>query len=377
LPHYGIGRLNSDGSVDTSFVPGLVGEVYSLAGQEDGRILVAGYFYKSESSSEPENIARINPDGTLDVNYNPWTYEPVNSMVLQADGKIVVGGSFRMLNGEPRRYLGRLNSDGTLDTAFNPGVSNNIRLGSDVWSLAVQTDGRIVVGGFFTELAGQSREFIGRLNADGTLDATFNPGADRDVLCLAIQADGRILAGGSFTSLGGQPRNRIGRLNATAPATQGLAFDGSSITWLRGGASPEVSRATFDYSPDGLDWFALGFGTRIDGGWELTGLSLSDNAIIRAQGYVAGGYGNGSSWFVRSWAGVPTPRLHALGIDNNGFRFTFESVPGVDYVIEQRNSFTVGDWTTLEKRSASRSLETVTDTSAVGNMRFYRVTVVP
>jgi len=63
-----------------------------------------------------------------------------------------------------------------------------------------------------------------------------------------IQADGKILVGGEFTLLAGQPRSHIGRLNSTGPAAENLAFDGATITWLRGGTSPEIWHANF-YAP--------------------------------------------------------------------------------------------------------------------------------
>ena len=102
--------------------------------------------------------------------------------------------------------------------AYDPGANY------DVYALAVQADGRILVGGVFTTLGGggtgtTTRNYLGRLNADGSLDASFNPGANSIVYALAVQADGKILVGGSFTTLGGggigtTARNRIGRLNA-------------------------------------------------------------------------------------------------------------------------------------------------------------------
>ena len=86
---------------------------------------------------------------------------------------------------ESRNYLGRLNADGTLDTGFNPGANGWVR------SLAVQPDGKILVGGDFTLLGGQSRNYLGRVNADGTVDTGFNAGANDIVLCMAVQADGK------------------------------------------------------------------------------------------------------------------------------------------------------------------------------------------
>ena len=164
----------------------------------------------------------------LPDDFNPGANDSVYSLAVQADGKILVGGYFTTLGGQTRNYLGRLNPDGTLDTGFNPGAN------SYVYSLAVQADGKILVGGVFSTLGGQTRNGIGRLNPDGTLDTAFNPGANGgSVDSLAVQADGKILVGGQFTTLGGQTRNRIGRLNPDG--TLDTAFNpgaNSSVTSL-------------------------------------------------------------------------------------------------------------------------------------------------
>jgi uncharacterized delta-60 repeat protein len=196
--------------------PQMVDRVYSLAVQADGKILVGGEF--TTLGGQPRHhLARLNADGTLDPTFNPGAGNPqtvdrVYSLAVQADGKILVGGRFRTLGGQSRLNLGRLNADGTLDPTFNPGASWT------VYSLAVQADGKILVGGNFTRLGGQPRACLGRLNADGTLDPTFNPRAEGGnspfVDSLVVQADGKILVGGRFRTLGGQPRDSLGRLNA-------------------------------------------------------------------------------------------------------------------------------------------------------------------
>src|SRR5262249_47711501 len=146
------------------------------------------------------NLGRLNPNGTLDGSFNPAPEADVLSLAVQADGKILVGGWFTGLGGQPRSRIGRLNVNGTLDTSFNPGAtydpSPNV---TRVESLAVQADGRILVGGWFTTLGGRPRNHLARLKADGTLDTDFNPGADSDVLTLAVQADKKIMLGGNFT----------------------------------------------------------------------------------------------------------------------------------------------------------------------------------
>jgi uncharacterized delta-60 repeat protein len=301
-----IGRLNADGSVDTGFNPGADNDVSSLIVQADGKILVGGRFTTLGGQART-NIARLNPDGSLDTTFNPGTSggsSGVYSMAVQTDGKIVVGGYFTNLCGQERYYLGRLNADGSLDISFNLGAAGFSGV-EYVNSLAVQADGKIVVGGHFTNLGGQPRSCIGRLNADGSVDTTFNPGASgglTDVITLALQADGKIVAGGTFTTLGGQPRDYIGRLNTTELATQSLSSDGSPITWLRGGTSPEVWRTSFEVCTNGTDWINVGEGRRIAGGWQATGVSFPTNAAIRARGFVSDG--GSSSWFVESSAAL-------------------------------------------------------------------------
>src|SRR5262249_37190834 len=143
--------------------------------------------------------------------------------------------------------------------------------------------GKILVGGGFTTLGGggtgtTTRNRIGRLNGDGTLDTSFDPGANFAVLALAVQAGGKILVGGQFTMLGGggtgtTTRNNIGRLTNTGVALQNLSVSSNtSVLWQRSGASPEVDRVTFEQSSDGVSYTPLGSGTRISGGWQLTGL---------------------------------------------------------------------------------------------------------
>jgi uncharacterized delta-60 repeat protein len=316
-PRNCIGRLNPDSTLDPGFNPGAGGDyepsVSSLAVQADGKILVGGSF--TTLGGQPRNcIGRLNPDGTLDAGFNPGADGLVSSLVVQADGRILVGGHFTTLGGQTRRYIGRLNPDGTLDTGFNPGANN------DVYSLGLQADGKILVAGGFTTLGGQSRERIGRLNPDGTLDTVFNPGADGSVSSLVVQADGKILVGGGFGTLDGQLRSRVGRLNATDPATQSLSYDGSIITWLRGGTSPEVWSTTFDCSTNGGDWMVLGMGTRIPGGWQLAGMSLPANSTLRARGHTAGGqYSgyNGSSWIAESLLFIGDPVITSAPVSQN------------------------------------------------------------
>jgi uncharacterized delta-60 repeat protein len=171
----------------------------------------------------PFGLLHAQTPGTPD-DFNPGADDWVYSLAVQPEGKTLVGGSFTVLGGQTRNRIARLNADGSLDTTFNPGANNWVQ------SLAVQADGKTLVGGVFTSLGGQTRNYLARLNADGSLDTTFNLGANAWVHSLAVQADGKILVGGQFTFLGGQTRNGLARLNA----------DGSLDTTFNPGANSWV-----------------------------------------------------------------------------------------------------------------------------------------
>src|SRR5262249_30883147 len=143
-------------------------------------------------------------DGTLDTGFDPnATTGDVNCVVVQPDGKILLGGLFTDLrpNGffSQRLRIARVNSDGTIDTGFDPEANNGVN------SIALQPDGNIVIGGDFTTLqpnggATVTRNRVARLNANGTVD-TFNPNANGGLTSVAVQPDGKVVIGGGFTTL--------------------------------------------------------------------------------------------------------------------------------------------------------------------------------
>jgi len=208
-----IARLNSDGTLDTSFTigTGFNNGVFAIVLQPDGKILVGGNF-TSYNGTAQNRIARLNSDGTLDTSFNTGTGfgGSVSAIVLQPDGKILVGGNFTSYNGTTQNRITRLNSDGTLDTSFNIGTGFN----SGVVSIALQPDGKILMGGWFTSYNGTTQNYIARLDSDGTLNTSFNIGTgfSNAVYEIALQPDGKILVGGWFTSYNGQTANRIVRL---------------------------------------------------------------------------------------------------------------------------------------------------------------------
>lgn len=153
----------------------------------------------------------------LDPSFNPNANSDVFALAAQPDGKILVGGNFTMLGDTPRSRLARLNPDGSIDATFNPSPNSNVN------ALAVQPDGRILVGGGFTTIAGIGRIRLARLHPDGSIDPTFTAGADSTVFTLAVQADGKILAGGLFSFINNNQRRLIARMNSDGSLDQAFA----------------------------------------------------------------------------------------------------------------------------------------------------------
>src|SRR5262249_27632263 len=138
-----------------------------------------------------------------------------------------------------------------------------------------------------------------------------------------------------FNKVGGQLRTNIARLNNTEPAVQNLSFEGSTITWLRGGSSPDVWRTTFESSTDAVSWSFLGAGQRIAAGWRLTNVSVPTGATIRARGFMAsGGRAEGIvETIIRVLPQILTTD-RALGVASNKFGFHVSGTAGQAVVVE-------------------------------------------
>lgn len=210
----GIGRMNNDGSVDASFTPGdgANGFVTSIGLAPGGKILIGGGF-TSFNGSGRNSLARLNANGTLDNTFNIGTGANgiIRSVALQQDGKVLIAGEFTQFNGTNRNYVARLNTDGSVDDTFNPEVGPN----DTVFSIASETDGSVLIGGSFVTVSGLDRSFIARLNGDGTVATNFNlgAGANGPIYSVVPQPNGKILIGGAFTGFNFVPQHFVARLN--------------------------------------------------------------------------------------------------------------------------------------------------------------------
>jgi len=240
LTRFGIARFNYDGSLDTTFDVGAYGGISSIAIQNDCKIVICGSFkaigevidiMEVDHICKGDNpgIARLNPDGSLDTTFNPdiGDNQKFASIAIQSDGKILLGSSFLNTDGEKNNciVIVRLNSDGTTDQVFKPpkfDLVNKMYYGY-ISSIVVQPDGKILVVGLLKTSAGK---YIARLHSDGTIDTTFgigtaiNPNQYIDIDSIVLQTDGKMLLGGSFTTIVSAKKNHIVRLNSDGTLDQ-------------------------------------------------------------------------------------------------------------------------------------------------------------
>ena len=207
------GALGAAGDLDAAYNPNPGSYVFCGALQPDGKLVIGGDFGNIGATAR-SRIARLDANGVVDAAFNPGANNYVRSLVVQADGKIIVGGAFTTIAGGARNMIARLNADGTLDTTFNPNITGAGTISDGVIAMATQPDGKIVVGGVFTAVGGVTRNYVARLNADGTLDAAFNPNANSWVTCMSLRSDGKIFIGGLFTSVGASSGGSLALLNA-------------------------------------------------------------------------------------------------------------------------------------------------------------------
>ena len=214
-----LARLNSDGTRDNTFGANLGflnSTVFAIAVQSNGLIVIGGQFtqvHDGGSTQRRFGIAWLNSSGeqqsALYLASRSQAVSQVYAISAQPDGKILVGG----IIGAKR--LARLNADGTEDTAF----FTNLGTGFNDYpnAIAIQADGKILVGGSFSQFNGVTRNRLVRLNADGTEDTGFTVGTgfNNTVRAIALQSDGRILVGGQFTQYNGTSQNYIARLTSS------------------------------------------------------------------------------------------------------------------------------------------------------------------
>ncbi|MCB2409313.1 T9SS type A sorting domain-containing protein [Hymenobacter lucidus] len=283
----GIARLNANGSYDDTFVPTLeAGSVVTdITVQPDGKILLAGNLNPSSTNI---GLLRLTATGTVDSGFTPPAFASGsignlyfdNNIVLQPDGKILVSGFFSLSAGGPANGVARLNANGTLDASFQVGAGPN----GSITGLALQANGTVLVSGYFSAFNGRQSALV-QLSSTGALDAAFVPTFQLPgvIYAVARQADGKLLVGGTFTELNGQVAYRLARLNADG--TLDAAFSGNT------GALPGPVNA-IQIQPDGkilLNSSALVLRLNANGSYDNTFTAAFFQGLINALALQADG----------------------------------------------------------------------------------------
>ena len=218
-------RLQTTGVPDPAYITQNTGAPAPLCliPQVSGKVMTAG--------TGP--MKRLSNTGSIDATFGTGSMGPsgadINCAVQQPDGKFLVAGSFTTYNGIARKHLARLNADGSLDTSFDPGVGPD----NAITAMALRSDGKILIAGEFSTYSGTARARLALLNADGGLDNTFVPGTGPNgtVTSIIPLAGEKILLAGWMTAYDGVPVGRILRLNGNVPQPP---FSTSVRTFLEG-----------------------------------------------------------------------------------------------------------------------------------------------
>lgn len=270
-------RLNADGSYDASFNTSIAatGTIYAISPQPDGKIIIVGSFARYNNVTV-NRIARILPSGDVDTSFETGSGSLLNIMnaSVLADGKILLIGNFISFNGFPAGKIVRLNSDGHVDTDFNTGTGFD----DDVSAVTVQQDGKIILGGKFTNYNGNAANRIIRINYDGSIDNSFLSGtgfSNGAVLTIKTNSLGSIMVGGSFSgNYNGGDVNRVCLLNSNGVLSTAVDFGSGPAT---------ASVYTLENDREG-SWYIGGSFSVFDG------LNQGKLAKINAEGEYDTGY---------------------------------------------------------------------------------------
>ncbi|SHK06382.1 delta-60 repeat domain-containing protein/Por secretion system C-terminal sorting domain-containing protein [Hymenobacter psychrotolerans DSM 18569] len=227
----GLFLLSQTGALDTSFRPSIQipGTVSAISLQPDGKIIVGGNFHEI-GATVADNLARLNADGTLDVAFTNQcgTNRPVHTVKVQSDGKIVVGGAFSEIGGFQRTALARLLTTGSIDPGFIPNTlftpSSSPYTLTTVKTVLPLSDGSVWVGGNFRNTAGGYG--LAKATTTGVPDPSLTVPSTGLVNTLCQQTDGNIVVGGSFTDFGGIATLNLARMSASGITDTGFIVSG-------------------------------------------------------------------------------------------------------------------------------------------------------
>jgi uncharacterized delta-60 repeat protein len=403
----GIVRLNTSGSIDTTFNvgSGITGSnFYAIDQQSDGKIIVGGWI-TGYSGSVVNGLMRLNTNGTRDTTFNVgtgFTTFVVNDLKLQSDGKIIVVGGFTTYSGSTNNYIVRINTDGTKDTTFNIGTGFNSQIYNGV---TIQPDGKILIGANSNVVysGSTSNSPLIRINTNGTRDLTFTSGMQvgssfQPSRPRALSSDGGIYtvysSGNAITGSGATAivTNYIAKLNPTGGLDTSFDIGYSNSTSSRGFTGPNQTptgiiasgsgEAVFVFGSSPLIYKNRGYGalvaTNIQGSATgSTALTFNNNVqgtLANGGGFPSGivykvrkesnGYINvvGSFTTIGNNTATRIARLTPTGIFDTNLRFgTGANNLVSDIAINQSTNerFLVGNFTTYSGSTVNRIVKTI------------------
>lgn len=211
----GVAVLNENGDLFSGFSSPFNSEstqtaIYKASWLPDGKILVTGY-----NVSMGHFIKKLNTDGSIDSSFSLTVNAGITGLLVESDGKIIICGGFTNVGGVPRIGIARITSSGLVDATFYPG--SGVPAGQYIYSIDKQSNGKYIIGGYFWQYDIYSPQYIARLNNDGSYDGTFNPGTgpNNTVTNITVLKNDKIIASGNFTAYNSAAAtNKIAQLNS-------------------------------------------------------------------------------------------------------------------------------------------------------------------
>ena len=340
---YNIGNLTKINSTTGTQIQRISGVNASIThanmilDETNDKVYIAGWFTSIQGVSA-QRIARLTLSTmTIDTSFNTTTgfvnTEDVQMMALQTDGKLVVGGSFTSYKSQSYNRIIRLNSDASIDTSFivGSGFNNSILRNC----IALQSDGKIVIGGDFTSYNGTTSNRIIRLNTDGSIDNTFSIGSgfnDR-VASIIIQSNGKIIVGGNFTSYNGVSSLRIIRLNS----------DGSKDTGFSSGGFGSGAILSLKLQSDGKILCGLSVtttynGTSVNELCRLNSDGTLDNTFNTGTGFIGAYRLNNQTTYLQTSSTYNTNFFYSI---TSPFAYSWVNFDTASSILSEFNNFTI------------------------------------
>lgn len=219
-------RLNSGGSIDTSFLTNIgtgvgSGAVQTIKIQQNDKIVVVGQFTSFNGNTTLNTLFRLNADGTEDTtfstNIGTGGDSQISDIGFLSDGSIILGGDFLNFNGNSAGYICKLDSNGNFDSTFNTNIGTGFN--NPVDRIRIFSDDTIAVGGQFTSFNGSSLNRLAKLNADGSPNTTFNTNigtaCGAGLTSMDIDSSDNLIISYGSTTFNGNTTGRVTKLSST------------------------------------------------------------------------------------------------------------------------------------------------------------------